>query len=79
MKKVKAIQEIDFNKLIKDIINAAKEDPNVYTAHHVYNDDRTKLVTTLKLEVTISKDPARPYGDIQKQSKRLVLLTINDM
>ena len=79
MKKVKAVKEIDFNKLIKDIINAAKEDPNVYAPNEVYNDDRSRLFTTLKLEVTISKDPGRPYSDTQKNSKRLVLLTINDM
>ena len=78
MKKVKAIREIDFNKLIKDIISAAKEDPNIYATNEAYQGDRSELVTTLKLEVTVSKDSARPYGDTQKSSKRLVLLTIND-
>ena len=79
MKKAKATTEIDFNKLIKDIINAAKEDRNVYISNEVYEDDRSTLVTTLKLEVTVSKDSSRPYGDNQKNSKRLVLLTINDV
>jgi len=79
MKKINKSSEIDFNKLIKDIINAAKEDPNVYSASENYHDDRSKLITTLKLEVTISKDPVTSYGDNQKNSKRLVLLTINDV
>ena len=79
MKKISKGSEIDFNKLIKDIINAAKDDPNVYPTTENYNDDRSKLITTLKLEVTISKDPVTSYGDNQKNSKRLVLLTINDV
>ena len=79
MKKINKSSEIDFNKLIKDIINAAKEDPNVYSATENYHDVRSKLITTLKLEVTITKDPVTSYGDNQKNSKRLVLLTINDV
>ena len=79
MKKINKGSEIDFNKLIKDIINAAKEDPNVYPASENYADDQAKLITTLKLEVTITKDSFTPYGDNQKNSKRLVLLTINDV
>jgi len=78
MKKINKGSEIDFNKLIKDIINAAKDDPNVYPTTENY-DDRSKLITTLKLEVTITKDPVSSYGDNQKNSKRLVLLTINDV
>ena len=79
MKKISKGSEIDFNKLIKDIINAAKDDPKVYTTNESYGDDRSKLITTLKLEVTITKDSFTPFGDNQKNSKRLVLLTINDV
>ena len=79
MKKINKSSEIDFNKLIKDIINAAKEDRNVYPTTKNYADDQAKLITTLKLEVTITKDSFAHYGDNQKNSKRLVLLTINDV
>jgi len=78
MKKINKGSEIDFNKLIKDIINAAKEDPNVYPTNANYTDDRAKLITTLKLEVTVTNDSLTAYGENQKNSKRLVLLTIND-
>jgi hypothetical protein len=78
MKKINKGSEIDFNKLIKDIINAAKEDPNVYPTSANYTDDRAKLITTLKLEVTVTNDSLTAYGENQKNSKRLVLLTIND-
>jgi hypothetical protein len=78
MKKINKGSEIDFNKLIKDIINAAKEDPSVYPTSANYTDDRAKLITTLKLEVTVTNDSFTTYGENQKNSKRLVLLTIND-
>jgi len=78
MKKINKSTVIDFNKLIKDIINAAKEDPNVYPTNENYADDQAKLITTLKLEVTVTNDSFTSYGENQKNSKRLVLLTIND-
>jgi len=78
MKKINKGSEIDFNKLIKDIINAAKEDPSVYPTSANYTYDRAKLITTLKLEVTVTNDSLTAYGENQKNSKRLVLLTIND-
>lgn len=74
MKKVKNTREIDFNKLIKDIIRAAKEGQNVYSNHN----ENVRLVTTLKLEVTISRDSLQHFQGDQKNSTRLVMLTIND-
>lgn len=74
MKKIKNTREIDFNKLIKDIIRAAKEGQNI----HPNQIENVRLVTTLKLEVTISRDSLQHLQNDPKNSTRLVLLTIND-
>lgn len=74
MKKIKNTREIDFNKLIKDIIRAAKEGQNVYPNQN----ENVRSVTTLKLEVTISRESLQHFQSDQKNSTRLVMLTIND-
>lgn len=74
MKKIKSTREIDFNKLIKDIIRAAKEGQNVSSNQN----ENVRLVTTLKLEVTISKYSLQHFQNDKKNSTRLVLLTLND-
>jgi hypothetical protein len=69
--------KIDFNKLIKDIISAARGEAtaNLNSVKH-FGDDN-KLSITLKLEVTISKKSTQVYQDNQKSSRKLVLLTID--
>lgn len=74
MKKIKNTREIDFNKLIKDIVRAAKEGQNVQPNQN----ENVRLVTTLKLEVTVSRDSLKQFQSDQKNSTRLVMLTIND-
>ena len=73
--KKKKIQRIDYNKLIKDIVKAAKEDPAVYGAEEIEN---SRLITTLKLEVRVSKNNSQLPDEIPKNSTKLVLLTLND-
>jgi hypothetical protein len=69
------MSEIDFNKLIKDIISAARGEANLNTVKHVSWDN--KLSITLKLEVTISKKSTQVYQYNQKSSRKLVLLTLD--
>ena len=71
------MSEIDFNKLIKDIISAArgKATANLNRVKH-FGENNT-LSITLKLEVTISKKSTQVYQDNQKSSRKLVLLTID--
>jgi len=75
MKKKKS-RQIDYNKLIKDIVRAAKEDPAVYGAQTEM--DNARLITTLKLEVKVSKNTSHMADEIPKNSTKLVMLTIND-
>jgi hypothetical protein len=72
------MSEIDFNKLIKDIISAARGEAteNLNRVRPFGGDN--KLSITLKLEVTISKNSTQVYRDNQKSSRKLVLLTIDD-
>jgi len=72
------MSEIDFNKLIKDIINAAREEANTDLNRVRSGSEDNKLSITLKLEVAISGNSKQSYPDSQKSSRRLVLLTIDD-
>ena len=72
------MSEIDFNKLIRDIVSAARGEATANLSKDKAANDDDKLSVTLKLEVTISKNSAQLYQPNQKSSRRLVLLTIND-
>ena len=72
------MSEIDFNKLVKDIVSAARGEAAANLSKALPAGDDGKLSITLKLEVTISKNSTRLYQANQKSSRRLVLLTIND-
>jgi len=69
---------IDFNKLIRDIISAARGEAIANLSGVRSPEENNKLSITLKLEVTISKNSEQVYSDNQKSSRKLVLLTIND-
>jgi hypothetical protein len=71
------MNEIDFNKLIKDIISAARGEATANLSRVRRFDEDNKLSITLKLEVTISKKSTQVYHDNQKSSRKLVLLTID--
>jgi len=68
---------MDFNKLIKDIIKAAKEDRAIYGNDPKSTIESIKLITTLKLEVRVSTD-IDGIDEAPRNSTKLVLLTIND-
>jgi hypothetical protein len=72
------VSEIDFNKLIKDIISAARGEAKANLSRARPDSENNKLSITLKLEVTISGNSKQSYQDSQKSSRRLVLLTIDD-
>jgi hypothetical protein len=72
------MSEIDFNKLIKDIISAARGEATANLNRVRPFGEDNKLSITLKLEVTISKNSTQVYQDNQKSSRKLVLLTIDD-
>ncbi len=72
------MSEIDFNKLIRDIISAARGEAKANLSSMSPLEDDNKLNVTLKLEVTISKNSERIARDNQKSSRKLVLLTMND-
>jgi hypothetical protein len=72
------MSEIDFNKLIKDIISAARGEAAVNLSRVNLFNENNKLNITVKLEVTISKNSAQVHQVNQKGSRRLVLLTIDD-
>jgi len=72
------MSEIDFNKLIKDIIGVARGEANANSNEVSPLEKNNKLSITLKLEVTISKNSTQVYKDNQKSSRKLVLLTINE-
>ena len=71
------MSEIDFNKLIKDIISAARGEATANLSRVKAFDEDNKLSITLKLEVTISKKSTQVYQDNQKSSRKLVLLTMD--
>jgi len=72
------MSEIDFNKLIKDIIGVAREEATANSNSVSPLEENNKLSITLKLEVSISKNSTEVYKDNQKSSRKLVLLTINE-
>jgi len=71
------MSEIDFNKLIKDIISAARGEATANLNRVRPFSENNKLSITLKLEVTISKKSTQVYQDNQKSSRKLVLLTLD--
>ena len=71
------MSEIDFNKLIKDIIGAARGEATANLNRVMPFSENNKLSITLKLEVTISKKSTQVYQDNQKSSRKLVLLTLD--
>ena len=72
------MSEIDFNKLIKDIISAARGEATANLSRVNLFNEENKLSVTLKLEVTINKNSAQVHQVNQKGSRKLVLLTIDD-
>jgi len=72
------MSEIDFNKLIKDIISVARGEATANPGKVSPLGESNKLSITLKLEVSISKSSTQVYKDNQKSSRKLVLLTINE-
>ena len=71
------MSEMDFNKLIKDIIGAARGEATANLNRVKPFNENNKLSITLKLEVTISKKSTQVYQDNQKSSRKLVLLTLD--
>lgn len=72
------MSEIDFNKLIKDIVSAARGEATTNLSRGMPFSDTNKLSITLKLEVTISKNSEQVHQVNQKGSRKLVLLNIDD-
>jgi len=72
------MSKIDFNKLIKDIIGAARGEATANSNRTSPLEENNKLSITLKLEVSISKNSTEVYKDNQKSSRKLVYLTINE-
>lgn len=66
---------MDYNKLIRDIIRAAKEDPAVRLDTEL---PLARLTTTLKLEVKVSKTLCEVINQEPINSTKLLLLNIND-
>ena len=71
------MSEIDFNKLIKDIISAARGEATANLNRVKHFGENNTLSITLKLEVTISEKSTQVYQGNQKSSRKLVLLTID--
>lgn len=74
--KKKKNQQMDYNKLIKDIIRAAKKDSAVCGKDS--ETENARLITTLRLEVKVSKNNPQMIENAKQNSTKLVLLTIND-
>lgn len=74
---IKKTLKMDYNKLIKDIIKAAKEDPSVCIDPEL-SSANTRLITTLKVEVKVSKTLSETDNEEAINSTKLVLLRIND-
>jgi hypothetical protein len=69
---------MDFNKLIRDIIRTAKEDPSIMINGDDQNVEYTRLTTTLKLEVKVSRDFVNAQGEEPRNATKLILLTFYD-
>jgi hypothetical protein len=72
------MSEIDFNKLIKDLIGVARGEATANSNTISPLEENNKLNITLKLEVSINKNSTEVYKNNQKSSRKLVLLTINE-
>ncbi len=78
---------IDFNKLIQDMLNAAEgkltnhwNEAKPYTEKEVNSfAENIKLIAKLKIQGKITEEQAKLYADIQKSSMRIVLLTIEGL
>lgn len=69
---------MDYNKLIKGIIRAAKKDPAFNIDTELPSAD-AKVTTTLRLEVKVSKILSEADShDASVNSTKFVLLRIND-
>ena len=76
---------IDFNKLVRDMIDSAKKELSMhYQTSNLHGEKLSKffaenieLTTTLKIEVKAS-DPKASRG-IQNRSSRVVCLTVEDL
>lgn len=79
--------DIDFNKLITDMLGAAKNVLTDYweeTSPYAKNEfkafaNNVALIAALKLEGKINEEQARLYMELQKSSMRTVLLTIKGL
>ena len=76
MKELKNKKEIDFNKLIKDIVHAATKDSVMYAYDSKPSTETTRMVTTLKLEVKVTKNLSQ-VDEAPGNSTKLVLQKIN--
>jgi hypothetical protein len=76
--KIMKMSEIDFNKLIKDIIGVARGEATANSNGTSPLEENNKLSITLKLEVSISRNSTELYKENQKSSRKLVYLTINE-
>ena len=70
--------KIDFNKLVRDIIKAAKEELALGLNGADGPGKNTRLTTTLKLEVRVIKHSLDDGGDAPINSTKVVLFSIND-
>lgn len=79
--------DLDFGKIAKDMIGAVKEQLSVHWKEarpFAENEvkafaENVKLIAKLKLENKINEEQARLYIDIQKNSMRIVLLSIEGL
>lgn len=72
------MSNIDFNRLIKDIITSAKGEAANQLSNISAPEEYQKALITLKLEVTINNESPQLNGVPQKASRKLVVLTINE-
>ncbi|MEI6265466.1 MAG: hypothetical protein WCP74_10180 [Sphingobacteriia bacterium] len=78
---------IDFSKLVHDMLTAAKgkltshwKEVKPYAEKEVNSfAENIKLIAELKMKGKITEEQARLYIDIQKNSMRIVLLTIEGL
>lgn len=69
---------MDYNKLIKGIIKAARQNPAIHIAHTEKAFGNAKLTTTLRLEVKVSKILSEANSEHAVNSTKFVLLRIED-
>ena len=69
---------MDYNKLINGIIKAAKQDPAINIDHREMTSNNTKLTTTLKVEVKVSKIFSEKDCDEAVNSTKFIFLKIED-